>query len=78
MTARLSAIVILSALFAGCHGLAAPRWFHPGPANYQRAEARRFDPYPENDVGPSMKEVRPPDFQEGMPEATRSRWTIGR
>jgi hypothetical protein len=68
----------LPALFlTGCHGLAQPNLFHPGPAALQRNQARRFDPYPESDVGPSMEEARPPDYQQGMPVPTRSRWTIG-
>jgi hypothetical protein len=61
----------------GCHGLAQPNFFHPGPAALQRNQARRFDPFPESDLGPSMEEARPPDYQQGMPVPTRSRWTIG-
>jgi hypothetical protein len=77
MVRRLAAPLLIVSVISGCHGLSAPRIFHPGPANYQRAQAKRFDPYPEADVGPSMEEARPPDFQQGMPPATRSRWTIG-
>ncbi len=62
---------------AGCRGLTHPNIFHPGPAEYQRNQAKRFDPYPESDIGPSMEETRPPDFQQGMPVPTRSRWTLG-
>ena len=62
---------------AGCRGLTHPNIFHPGSADYQRNQAKRFDPYPENDIGPSMDETRPPDFQQAMPVTTRSRWTLG-
>jgi hypothetical protein len=65
-------------VLTGCHGLSHPNLFHPGPAALQRDQARRFDPYPESDIGPSMDEARPPDFQQGMPVPTRSRWTLGR
>lgn len=68
----------MTASLSGCHGLARPNLFHPGPAGYQRNQAKRFDPYPESDIGPSMDEARPPDFQQGMPAPTRSRWTLGR
>jgi hypothetical protein len=61
----------------GCHGLSHPNLFHPGPAAYQRNQAKRYDPYPESDLGPSMEDARPPDFQQGMPVPTRSRWTLG-
>lgn len=72
MFATLPVIVLV-----GCHGLSRPNLFHPGPAALQRSQARRFDPYPESDVGPSMDEARPPDYQQGMPVPTRSRWTLG-
>ncbi|MEX2142039.1 MAG: hypothetical protein WD894_22420 [Pirellulales bacterium] len=65
------------AAFTGCRGLTPPNIFHPGPADYQRNQAKRFDPYPESDIGPSMDEARPPDFQQAMPVTTRSRWTLG-
>jgi hypothetical protein len=65
------------AALTGCRGLTPPNLFHPGPAELQRNQAKRFDPYPEGDIGPSMEEARPPDFQQGMPVTTRSRWTLG-
>jgi hypothetical protein len=69
-------VVVLFGTF-GCRGMTTPSLFHPGPAQVQRNQARRFDPYPESDLGPSMDEARPPDFQRGMPVPTRSRWTLG-
>jgi hypothetical protein len=79
MNRRLLLAVGCSALvpLAGCRGMAMPNIFHPGPAGHQRNEAKRYDPYPESDIGPSVDEARPPDFQQGMPPPTRSRWTLG-
>jgi hypothetical protein len=79
MTRHLILWVGCSALVscAGCRGLTMPNIFHPGPAGQQRNQAKRFDPYPESDIGPSIDEARPPDFQQGMPVPTRSRWTLG-
>jgi hypothetical protein len=51
-----------------------PNWFSPGPAAYQRQRAQRFDPYPDDVAGPSIKDTRPPDYQESLPEPTRARW----
>lgn len=65
------------AVLTGCRGLTHPNLFHPGPAEYQRNQAKRFDPYPESDIAPGMEDARPPDFQQGMPATTRSRWTLG-
>jgi hypothetical protein len=67
---------------AGVHGyFPNERLLHPGRADYQRAQAKRFDPYPEPDIGSGAadfeSQVRPPDFQHPMPEPTRARWTIG-
>ncbi len=70
---------------AGCESFhsyfPSQRLLHPGRADYQRAQARRFDPYPEPEIGSGANDyesqVRPPDFQRPMPEPTRSRWTIG-
>jgi hypothetical protein len=70
-------VLAISAGLCGCQGIAYPDLLHPGRAEVQRNRAKRFDPYPESDVGPSMEEVRPPDFQRAMPEATRARWTLG-
>jgi hypothetical protein len=65
------------AILSGCRGLTHPDLFHPGPADLQRNRAKRFDPYPESEIGPGMEDARPPDFQQGMPVPTRSRWTLG-
>jgi hypothetical protein len=69
-----SSALLLVLTVAGCAGTEPPRLFSPGPASYQRQQAQRFDPYPDNDMGPAMADVRPPDFQEPPPEPTRARW----
>lgn len=58
----------------GCTGMARPRWFHPGNAESQRAQAQRFDPYPEQDIAPEDPGVRPHGFEQGYPEPERARW----
>ncbi len=65
-------VVLLSA--TGCAGVSGPNWFNPGPAQFQQAQANRFDPYPEDDLGPELVGVRPRDFQEPRAEPTRARW----
>jgi len=63
-------IVICGCLIAaaGCSSTVAwPNWFNPGPANYQRAAADRFDPYPDSVIGPQVAGTRPRDFDEPRP-----------
>lgn len=49
----------------------------PGSVEAQRDRAVRFDPYPENDIGPHVDGGRPPGYQNPLPEVSRSRWTLG-
>ena len=58
-------------VFCGCRGLAPPNWFHPGPAQYQQAQAERFDPYPENEPAPKIVGARPLDYQKPPAEVLR-------
>jgi hypothetical protein len=51
-----------------------PDWFNPGPAKYQQQRAQRFDPYPDNDIGPPVIGGRPPEFSRPPAETTRARW----
>ncbi|NIM08005.1 MAG: membrane or secreted protein [Planctomycetales bacterium] len=57
----------------GCN-YGPPRLFSWTPWSVQRQELQRFDPYPDNDIGPVMEGVRPPDFQQQVSEPVRSRW----
>ncbi|MEM9826711.1 MAG: hypothetical protein AAF958_08990 [Planctomycetota bacterium] len=68
----------LIALFAvlvscGCRG---GWWQPPGPLNRQRASAVIHDPFPQNDIAPFDAALRPPDYQQPLPEPVRN--TIGR
>ncbi|OHB66664.1 MAG: hypothetical protein A2V70_13450, partial [Planctomycetes bacterium RBG_13_63_9] len=66
----------------GCQGLAPPRFFQPATAQYQQAQAERFDPYPENETGPPVVGARPQGFENPLPEVLRTkdrrdRWNWG-
>lgn len=43
-------------------GLIAP----PGSMNYQQANAVIHDPFPQADIGPDDKSIRPPDYQNPL------------
>ena len=63
----------LLALTPGCHslvqrGMIAP----PGPMNYQQANAVIHDPFPQGDIGPDDKTMRPPDYQNPLPLPVRN------
>ena len=59
---------------SGCN-YGMPRFSAWRPLWAQRQQIQRFDPYPDNDIGPPMEGVRPPDFQEQVTEPRRSRWS---
>jgi hypothetical protein len=59
-------------LLAGCFSLAPPQWGHPGTAEEQQKQAIRFDPYPENDIGPATN-TQPRDYVP-LAEPARARW----
>ena len=48
---------------------------NPGTAAEQRRRAERFDPYPENDIGPEVVGGRPRDYPEPVSQPERARWT---
>jgi len=65
----------------GCARWAGPNWRHPGTAQAQQLRALQFDPYPEEDLGPSLEGARPmeflhppPDIQRARPHELRRRW----
>ena len=72
-----SFIALSALLAAGCsclappnatnQGLAMPNVAHPGTEAYQQARAQRFEPYPENDVGPPVVGGRPREYQDPRP-----------
>lgn len=63
---------------SGCRSLARPDWTHPGRMEVQQKRALRFDPYPENEPGPALVDVRPREYQKPPPEPSRARWFLGR
>ncbi|MEN6458639.1 MAG: membrane or secreted protein [Thermoguttaceae bacterium] len=71
------AICILTAA-AGCRSTAGPDWMHPGSAEAQRKQALRYDPYPQNESGPSIAGARPREYDVPPPETSRARWTLGK
>jgi len=67
---------LLIGFVAGCagDGTVRQKLFRPGPAQYQRQKAERFDPYNEIPIGPRDDTSRPPDYLRPNPEASRGRW----
>jgi len=61
---------------SGCTGISPYSWYNTPPA-YQEAQIQRFDPYPDNEIGPSMVGVRPRDFDAPITEPARARWLRG-
>jgi hypothetical protein len=66
-------VVVTLLALAGCAGTATPNWHYPGSAEYQRRQAERFDPYPENDIAPPVEGGRPQGYQTPRAEVTRAR-----
>ena len=66
---------------AGCASVGRPEWLDPGPVRNQQRRAVRFDPFMQNDIGPStlreytiLDGTRPRDYAEPVAEVNRSRW----
>ncbi|HBB73388.1 MAG TPA: hypothetical protein DC048_02950 [Planctomycetaceae bacterium] len=71
----------LCAAVSGCASLGRPEWLDPGPIRNQRRRAVRFDPFMQNDIGPStlreytiLDGTRPRDYAEPVAEVNRPRW----
>jgi hypothetical protein len=58
---------------AGCRGMGMPNWCHPGSIAFQQTAAERFDPFPENEIGPELAGARPRDYQRPIAEPLRAR-----
>jgi hypothetical protein len=67
----------LFVVLTGCASTAGPSWFHPGSATTQQTRALRYDPYPENEPGPTIVGSRPREYQKPPPETSRARWFLG-
>jgi hypothetical protein len=62
----------LLAAFCSAEGcVAPPPVLHPGTEQQQQARAQRFDPYPENDVGPAVVGGRPQEYANPSAEILR-------
>jgi len=70
-------LLVMFLVLAGCQSTAQPSLTHPGSAQVQQNRAVRFDPYPENETGPTMVGVRPRGYENPIPEPARSRWQLG-
>jgi hypothetical protein len=57
-------------IVSGCYSpyIRYPNFTHPGTAAEQRADAERFDPYPDPEAGPEVVGGRPPGFQRPLTE----------
>lgn len=63
------AIAATAVVFTGCQNCG---WGGPaGPMGQQQAAAAVHDPFPLNDIGPSDGAMRPPGFEQPLPEAVR-------
>jgi hypothetical protein len=70
-------VVVLALGSSGCGSLARPDWYHPGTARTQQLRAQRFDPYAEDEPGPTIVGARPREFQKPLAEPLRARRALG-
>lgn len=66
-------LFLVAGCVAGCYP-GQTHIFNGRPLDLQRRQLQRFDPYPDNDIGPPVVGARPPGFQEQITEPSRSRW----
>ena len=73
---NLRVVLLLTTLgVAGCYSpyFRMPNFAHPGTAAQQRADAERFDPYPDPDAGPPVVGGRPIGYTRPLTETEWSR-----
>ena len=80
-TAVFAAVTVAALAACGCASLGKPQWLEPLLALGRQRRAVRFDPFMENDIGPSLLRTyttldgtRPRDYAEPVAEVKRSRW----
>jgi len=71
--AQLIIFVVLLTLPLGCAN-GRWGWWGQDSVRSQRAQAQRFDPYPERETGPDIPEARPMGFERNVAEPFRARW----
>ena len=71
-TTALTLIVALAAL-TGCQSTQPPP-LDPGPPNYQRFNAQRYDPFPEPDTAPEIVGARGREYDRPIAQPSRARW----
>jgi len=77
-----SVAACMTLVASGCASLGKPKWLEPpASARAQQRRAVRFDPFMENDIGPSLLRqyttldgTRPRDYAEPVAEVKRARW----
>ncbi|HVA48951.1 MAG TPA: hypothetical protein VNH11_21470 [Pirellulales bacterium] len=72
-------LAVLALGVAGCgigQGQLARQIFRPGPFEYQKQQAVRFDPYAEQETFSHNRDdtMRPRDYSRPIPEPARGRW----
>ncbi|MFM8570017.1 MAG: membrane or secreted protein [Pirellula sp.] len=70
---RLAELTVFACLLlSGCQASRYAERFGLGTIDRQKAKAADFDPYPLNDIGPSVVGGRPPGFFNPLPEPRRN------
>lgn len=68
-------LLLWTLLAAGCAATEErPQFYQTRTIEEQRANAQRFDPYPEPEVGPNITGTRPRDYARPVAEPSRARW----
>jgi hypothetical protein len=60
----------------GCRSMQGPNLLHPGSTDEQLRQAKRYNPYPETDMGASTTNVCPRGFEKPVAEPSRARWQL--
>lgn len=64
--------ILACSVLSGCQASRYTERFGLGTIDRQKAKAAEFDPYPLNDIGPSVVGGRPPGFFNPLPEPRRN------
>jgi hypothetical protein len=76
---RTAALVAILSAASGCQSqsLGLPHPLRPGTEQQQQTRAQRFDPYPENDIGPAVVGGRPLEYSSPRAEILRVQPRLG-